>query len=315
MKVAVVGAGLAGLAVSWYLSQSPECSVTLFDPKGIAKGASGISTGLLHPFPGRRALRSWSATEGIEETLHLIGVSEKALGCLVAEKSGIFRPAVTEQQKEDFFKRSQKDSEAIWQEHPRFGIGLWIPKGITLYSRLYLQGLWKGCENRGVKLVQERISNLASLQQFDQIVLTMGFESLQIIPNLPLEVTKGQTILCRIKERLPFSLVSLGHITPTEDPALCQIGSTYERAYQSLEPTQDVILDLKQKITPFYPEADALEVIEIRAGCRISRPYGYRPIMEKIDPKTWVFTGLGSRGMLYHAMCGKKIAELIKASQ
>jgi len=37
--------------------------------------------------------------------------------------------------------------------------------------------------------------------------------------------------------------------------------------------------------------------------------------MEKIDPKTWVFTGLGSRGMLYHAMCGKKIAELIKASQ
>jgi glycine/D-amino acid oxidase-like deaminating enzyme len=70
-------------------------------------------------------------------------------------------------------------------------------------------------------------------------------------------------------------------------------------------------LELKMKAAQFYPPAQAFELIEVRAGMRTSRPKGYRPILQKISEKIWVFSGLGSRGMLYHAYLGKALAEAI----
>lgn len=314
MKIAVIGAGLAGLGVSWHLSQAPCCQVTLFDPKGIGGGASGVSTGLLHPFPGKRALRSWGAVEGMQATSALIAISEKALGRPVAEATGIFRPAVTLQQREDFSERGGIDSDAIWQEHPKFGPGLWIPSGRTIYSCLYLEGLWKACKALGAVFLPEAISSLSDLGEFDMTILTAGFETLTFAPHLPLQVTKGQTLLCRWPERLPFSLVSQGHITPTDDSSLCQIGSTYEHGFTSLDPDPSVISELLGKAAKFYPQAKEFEVVEVRAGARISRPKGYRPIVEKLDAKTWVFTGLGSRGMLYHSWLGKEISDAVQGN-
>ena len=127
----------------------------------------------------------------------------------------------------------------------------------------------------------------------------------------PLEVTIGQALLCRWPKKLPFALASQGHITPTEDPSLCMIGSTYERG----EPSSQAIEELRKKIERFYPPAMDFEVIEVRLGKRISRPKGYRPVVEQMDRKTWVFTGLGSRGLLYHALFGKKVSlEIIPRS-
>lgn len=315
MNIAIVGAGLAGLGTCWHLCQFPHFQVTLFDPKGIGGGASGVSTGLLHPFPGRRALRSWSSEEGMEETRRLIEISEKAMEHPVAEKTGIFRPARTLQQKEDFFIRAQEDAEAFWQEHPIFGLGLWIPSGITLYSRLYLEGVWKACQSLNAKLIQDSVASLDDLNAFDAIVLTAGFETLAFAPHLLLQVTKGQTLLCRWPERLPFSIVSQGHVTPTEDPGICQVGSTYEHGFTSMDPDNRAIAELIEKAAKFYPPAREFEVLEVRAGARISRPKGYRPILEKLGNKTWVFTGLGSRGMLYHSLFGKQIAEEISSSR
>jgi glycine/D-amino acid oxidase-like deaminating enzyme len=308
VKIAIVGAGLAGLSVAFHLSQK-SIAATLFDPKGIGGGSSGISTGLLHPFSGRRALLSWNGAEGMEATKELIAVSAKFLGRPVGEASGIFRPALTPQQRTDFIKRGEEREGAVWQEREDFGPGLWIPGGVTLYSRLYLQGLWMACQEKGATLVEERVHSLDDLEAFDRIVLTTGFESLKFAPHLPLSITKGQTLLCRWKKRLPFSLVSMGHITPTEDADLCQVGSTYEHDYSSLDPDPACIGELIEKVAKFYPPARKFEVVEVRAGARISQPKGYRPIVEKIGPKTWVFTGLGSRGLLYHALLGKKLVD------
>lgn len=297
MKIAVVGAGVAGLGFLWHFLQFPGAEATLFDPKGIGGGASGVSTGLLHPFPGKKALRSWRSEEGMKASLALLDVAEKALGRPVAERTGIFRPAVTEQQKQDF------QLQEGWKDG-----GLWIPEGTAVYSRLYLEGLWKACSQ--AKLEKTPVESLQQLSSFDAIVLTTGAETLNFFPDLPLKATKGQSLLCRWPEKLPFSLVSDGHITPTEDPTLCQIGSTYERHFTSLEPDSKA-LQLLEKAAKFHPPARHFEVVEIRAGVRIARPQGYLPLCAKIAPKAWVFTGLGSRGLLYHAWIGKALAEAV----
>jgi glycine/D-amino acid oxidase-like deaminating enzyme len=304
VKIAIIGAGLAGLSVAYHSSQH-SIAATLFDPKGIGGGSSGVSTGLLHPFSGRRALLSWNGIEGMQATKELIDVATQSLGRPVAEASGIFRPALTPQQRADFTLRGMQGEGAVWQENSDFGPGLWIPGGITLYSRLYLQGLWLACQRGGARLVEERVDSLDALADFDSIIITAGYESLKFAPHLPLTVTKGQTLLCRWKERLPFSLVSQGHISLTEDPTLCQIGSTYEHEFSSPEPDPRCIPELLEKAAKLYPPAREFEVVEVRAGARISQPKGYRPTSEKIGPKTWVFTGLGSKGLLYHALLGK----------
>ncbi|HRD55095.1 MAG TPA: FAD-dependent oxidoreductase, partial [Parachlamydiaceae bacterium] len=50
MKIAIIGAGFAGLATAWHLLQHQDkipLEVTIFDSSGFGGGASGIAAGLL----------------------------------------------------------------------------------------------------------------------------------------------------------------------------------------------------------------------------------------------------------------------------
>lgn len=279
MKVAVVGAGYAGLAVAWQLLQRGE-EVTVFD-KG--EGASHASTGLLHPAPGLKAAPSWRSDEGMAATLELL---EKAGP--VFEQSGILRYAVNEKQK------------ALFQ-----GPTQWIAEGITVYSRPYLQALKRLCHK--ATFVEKQVESLEELESFDAIILTSGAEILKFA-SLPLVCNIGQCLICRWPERLPHSLLAQAHVTPTEDPSFCLIGSTYEH---TPKPNPQKALELLNILARVYPAAKDFKVEEIRVGMRIAPKVGYRPLIEKIGPKTWVFAGLGSRGLLYHALLSKELLKMI----
>lgn len=318
MQIAIVGAGVAGLGLLWHLLKNPSVSVTLFDPKGIGGGASGASTGLLYPFPGKCALRSWSSEEGMGATRELLSAAEKALGRPVAAYTGVLRPAMNEQQLKDFQSCQAKEPATAWIEDVRTLVpeaanasGFWIPEGMTVYSKPYLEGLWLACEQKGAKQALQSISDLEELKGFDRIVLATGAETLRFkeCQDLPLKLTKGQALICRLTEPPPMSLISQGHLSLTEEPGFCAIGSTYESRYLDSSPDPEKALKLLEKIAIFYPPAKNFEVMEIRSGIRISPREGYRPICRQLNAKTWVFTGLGSRGMLYHALYGQMLAK------
>ena len=293
MKIAIIGAGLAGLALAWHA----QADVTVFG--SISTSASAVSTGLLHPYPGKKALLSWRAAEGMQATIELLNIAEKHLGQSVANRSGIFRFALTPEQQAHFSLRPE------WREQP--SPGLWIPEGITVYSQLYLKGLVQACKAKGVHFENTRISSLSELAHFDRIILAAGYETLQLV-DLPLEPVKGQALLCRTQKPLPFSLIGNGHISVTEDPYLCQIGSTYEHNFKDTLPHQEVIPELLAKAIAFYPPAKDFEVLEVRAGVRLGKKGSGKPYLEQLDSRTWVFTGLGSRGLLYHALLAKTLA-------
>jgi glycine/D-amino acid oxidase-like deaminating enzyme len=307
MKIAIVGAGLAGLAVAWHLQanlQSGGANITVFGPR--SGGASSVSTGLLHPFPGKMALRSWNAEEGMQAAFELIDIAEKSLGRPVANRAGIFRFALQHAQREKFCSRTEwkeRSPNAKAADLP----GLWILEGATVYSKAYLEGLARACIAKGVHFDEKKITSLKHLSHFDRVVLAAGYETLQFV-DLPLEAVKGQVLLCRCEEPIPFSLIGNGHIAPTEDPHLCQVGSTYEHNFTDILPSKEVILELLTKAAAFYPPAKDFEVVEVRAGVRLGKKGVSRPFIAQIDPRTWVFTGLGSRGLLYHALLGKRIA-------
>jgi glycine/D-amino acid oxidase-like deaminating enzyme len=318
-KIAIAGAGFAGLSTAWHLLQYPFVSVTLFDPKGIGGGASGVSTGLLHPFPGKLSRKSWQADVGMKSTAALISQVEEGWGRKVADRTGVLRLARTGQQQHDF-RKVLDDSCSWWPVEKVLEFlpqaapvpALWIPEGITVYSKLYLEGLWLECCKKGAT---HKMEPFHSPEQFDQVVYATGFETLNIpflaqaVHQFKLKSSRGQSLLCRWSESTPCSLLSEGHLSPTEDPDLCQLGSTYE----PIDSPFDVgkALALKEKIALFYPPARHFEVVETRVGTRIARDRGYRPVVMKIDPKNWVFSGLGSRGLLYHAWLGEALAEAL----
>lgn len=312
-SVAIVGGGIAGVCLSYFLSEK-GADVTLFDPQGIAGGASGVSTGLLHPFPGKKALRSQDADLGMAATFELIEIVERELGIEVAKRTGIFRPAVFDHQKENFSLRALQDEDAIWCEKSPFGEGIWIEKGATVFTEAFLKGLFTLSQRKGAKLIYEKVACLEELSSYDKVILAMGEKTLEfpLCKNLPLKVTKGQTLLCEWKEPLAFSLVSMGHISPTQNPRLSQVGSTYEHGFLDLLPDPKVALSLIEKVAHFYPDAKNLKVEEIRSGARISPIAGYLPLIEKVGKNTWVFTGLGSRGMLYAALYARKLSQKIE---
>ncbi len=227
----------------------------------------------------------------------------------MANRGGILRKPWVEWQKGVFAKIVKKD--------PTMSIiddALWVPNGIAVYSRLYLEGLLKACISRGAVLKKERIHSLDAITA-DQIVLATGYQTLDFA-DLPLKRMKGQALICKWgSDPLPYSLISNGHITPTEDPKLCIVGSTYEPEFTHTEPDPAVIPILLEKIGSFYPPARDFEVVEVMAGVRMTPIEGYRPIVQRIDAKTHVFTGLGSRGLLYHALLGKQLAQDILLSK
>jgi glycine/D-amino acid oxidase-like deaminating enzyme len=302
MKVSVIGAGYAGLAVCWHLLQYPDIQVTLFDG---GAGASSASTGLLHPFPGRTSSRSWMAKEGMEESNFLIGVAEAALGRVVANRGGIRRLPWASWQEKEFLKLTKKDPEALWVES-----ALWIPSGVAVYSKSYMEGLLKASLSKGAILRKENVDSLDSLDA-DHIVLATGAGTSRFL-DLPLIAVKGHALLCRWGgDRLSHSLICNGHITPSEDPDLCMIGSTYEHEFTSSDPDPAYIPQLLAKAQAFYPPAKDFKVVELFSGIRMTQKVGYRPVVERISPSMHVFTGLGSRGLLYHALLGKQIAREI----
>ena len=100
-KIAIIGAGFAGVAVAYHLmlrcaeglddspavptatadelptSRRRPVEVHLFDEKGIAGGASGVAAGLLHPYTPRGKI-IWRGVEGVAATLALVAAAEDA---------------------------------------------------------------------------------------------------------------------------------------------------------------------------------------------------------------------------------------------
>jgi len=276
--IAVIGAGFAGLAAAYYLSKDHK--VTVFDQTGIGGGASGVSSGLLHPYPGEKGRRSWKADEAMAAARELLKVSEEALGKKVAHYGGILR---------------QGEILTLGDDVEQLGPDEYIiHSGITVYTELYLQGLWKACEKRGVELVIQKITSLP--EGFDRTILAVGAGIKAFAHPFNLNFVKGQVLTCRLDHPLERSISSKRYTALTQFSDRCHIGATYERDFMDDNP------DLKTAVRLLQPET---EVFGCRAGIRVTNRAHYFPILEKLNPTTWAITALGSRGLLYHAYLAK----------
>ncbi len=332
LNIAIIGAGFCGLATAWHLlhSQLPRTKIYLFDSKGIGEGASGIAAGLLHPYAGAHAKLNWRGVEGFQATQKLLQVAECSLGRAVhAKNQGILRLALTVEQKSDFRRSVEKyPSDNKWLEIADCQTlvpgcapfpGLWIPKGITVYSRLYLQGLWLACQRLGVEFEQRSISSLSDTKTFDITVVTAGAETLLLpeLTSLPLGLVKGQVLELAWPPGLPplsCSLNSHIYLAMTANQTSCLAGATYERddreSKTNLTRASEEILP---KVGQLFPPLVHSPILACYAGLRATTPQ-HRPLIKRLSSSQWVLTGMGSKGLLYHALYAEELVRQIVLS-
>jgi len=330
MRIAILGGGFAGLAVTWFILHYTQGSSTvdLYDPEPIAGGASGLSSGLLHPYGGKQAHMSWEAERCMKETHRLITVASQSLSKPIVLSKGILRPALSAQQIQDFQSCVHNHADTEWWDKkkcetqieglqlPKEGGALYIKEGLTLDVKTYLQGLWQACALHGTQYHQKAVISQADLAAYDRILIAMGplSKNFPALKHLPIQAVKGQILELKWPENvkpIPFSLISKKYIVMRPDQKSCFAGSTYEHKFTTPKPVKaTAIQEIMPDLVTFFPSLEKAEILAVRAAFRASAP-NHLPMVGKISDKFYFFTALGSKGLLYHAWLGKCVARVL----
>jgi glycine/D-amino acid oxidase-like deaminating enzyme len=326
-RIAVVGAGFAGIALCWELLTHPHVEVTLFDQAPIGTTTSGISSGMLHPYPGKRALKSWRADEGLAATRRLLEIASEATGGPVYQASGILRFPANEEQRLHFEKCARDHSDAEWWDSDRcrkilpgslaWG-GLFIRTGLTVNCAAYLNGLWRACADKGARFVEGRILSLTQFGDFDLILIATGAAAEELTgPIEPaIRPVKGRLLKLRWPNGLvppPMIITCQHHLVMGPEKGTCLIGATYEHPPFTQELTfEEVRATLLSNLGRLYPQLLTAEILDCCTGVRAVLPSHSSPTLIQIDEKVWRFAGLGSKGLLDHALLAKEqVAHLL----
>lgn len=289
----IVGAGFAGLAAAVYALEA-GFQVELFDAVGIGGGASGVASGLLHPFPGKQARRSRFADEGMASSLALLELSAKELGESVYQ-AGVVRHPLDAMQTSLFQERAEEYPDLEWDGT------LKILSGVTVFPQKYLAGLWRYCQRKGAVLQIEKIDQIPD--GFDAVILAAGQGMLKLT-DLKLHRTKGQILECDLEVDPQTSVIGDGYLARAESGY--HLGSTYEHQFEDDLPDLQLATELILPRAKRYVKG-AIHVKGVKAGVRVAQPGNYFPISCEIQPGVYALTGFGSRGLLYHALLAKEL--------
>jgi glycine/D-amino acid oxidase-like deaminating enzyme len=194
--------------------------------------------------------------------------------------------------------------------------GLWIEEGMTVYAASYLKGLWKMCSEKGVEFVLKKVHSLEELNHFDLTIVGAGAESSDLpeLSTIPLKAVKGQILEFAWPtgvEPLQYPLNSHVYILMSESKRSCLVGATFEKAFTDDSPSVEIAkAELLHKAFALYPPLATFSLIHCHSGLRAVTPQ-HLPLIRQISPKQWLLTGLGSKGLLYHALYAKKIVALM----
>lgn len=332
MKIAVLGAGYTGLACAWHLLHSPfrqrGIEVTVFDQKGIGGGASGIAAGLLHPYVGMHAKLNWRGGESLRASQFLIEQASISMGRPVSSPTGFLRIAMNEEQEKNFRKCAHDNSDVNWWEADRCSSmipqlsmhkgGIFIECAQTVFSKEYLEGLWKSCRLQNADFSTLPVSKLAQFRHFDRVIIAAGsgIPEIEELLDFPITLVKGQLLELEWPDGvppLPFPISSQSYVVMNPDGKSCVAGATYERGFASALPDMEVA---KQEILSklaFFPHLQYTRILSCRAHLRVSTK-NHLPLVKQVSPRIWVLTGMGSKGLLYHALFAQELSEKVLLS-
>jgi glycine/D-amino acid oxidase-like deaminating enzyme len=325
LHIAIVGAGFAGLATALNLLFSTQVSakVTIYHKDILERGASGVASGLLHPFPAGATKLSFMGFKALHEAITLINTVKGLTKKRLYQEGGIIKLALNDENKKLYSQMgltqegltfySQDKVQSYLEVHNLYP-GLFIHPGYTVYCKDYLAGCAEVVKQLGGEFVQEEVLSLDSLKKFDKVIVCAGSGTKKLVAQTKLQCVKGHILTMKFPYRFTTkSLIGEGYISVTQDPYIYHVGSSYEHHFK--DPFPDLEIAKKKILTPWlriFPEMQEGEILACDAGIRVMYPKNYLPLIQKIDEKNFFFTALGSRGLLYHALLAKQLVHALE---
>lgn len=188
-NIAVVGGGLAGLAVTYHLLYSTaryarkrgfdadSLRITILDARAPGEGgATAAAAGLLHPFTPRAKKKVWKPVRSMDAALSLVRIAqEKTPGRCIVRFPGLLRLALTDKMHTDFQQAAHRfpkeiqflEAEEVRQRFsgaPEGVCGALIRDAAVVDTSAYVRNLWQVCEESGrVRWQREDVSNVSAL--------------------------------------------------------------------------------------------------------------------------------------------------------
>ena len=189
MKVAVVGAGFAGLGACHYLVKAGH-QVVLFDEKGVGAGASGVQRAMLHPHQTRQLISTSIpdtkllpfAEESMALTKGLIERAQKFSDEEIVQSEGIVR--------KDFKEEDMLPGES-WDSYDN---GILLKDCVVVSTDAYLNGLLKSMPS--VEFRKKKVIP-GMCEDFDQIIWAIGASIDEFDHNFSIELVKGQSMIMK----------------------------------------------------------------------------------------------------------------------
>ena len=202
----------------------------------------------------------------------------------------------------------------------------------VLHVPSYLEGLWMECVERSEHTAQWSVERAVDepdfdwrerLQDFDTVILAAGAGLFQTSvlnqKNFPVDLIRGQSIEMVVPDDyfLDEALLCGKYISPLLESNRLLIGATHEYRPEPLS-ERDVVNDLRARSYELAPNLwDRGTVDKITTGYRVQSrrgTFGRLPIvgrLSEIHSDAWIFTGLSSRGLLYHGLYGDILTDAI----
>lgn len=335
VDVAIAGAGIAGACAA--LALSADRTVHVFEAAHPAAGASGAAAGLVNPLMGRKAKAVWQIDAALDafETLLTAANAESLFS-----QGGVLRPTVEDKQVQFFQDAANRYADfAEWLPEDavraRFpdvttaGGALHIPRGGAIDVPALVDAVLETAHPRGATL--HTTTRVVDWDEHDETIrvhttradgsrdtvaaghlvlaVGQGFPAFGALRALGLYGVKGQTLRVRRPDGLgPLPPMSgRGYIVPDGDTLI--LGSSYEHDFNDLSPSDDATQYIQQKTAQMLPGVDAAEVLDVQVGVRVYAPGSNLPIVGPLPNHTrcWVFTGLGSKGLLTAPLIAKAL--------
>ncbi|MEU6643114.1 glycine oxidase ThiO [Saccharomonospora sp. NPDC046836] len=330
--VAVIGAGVIGLAVAWRLAAAGH-AVTVFDPNPARGGASWVAGGMLAPvteaWPGDEAvlelgeesLRRWPAfaaelsAAGADPGLSRAGTIVAAFDRADAEQLEIHAGYLRELGREASFVTGRELRRAEAGLAGAVRGGLLVPGDLAVDNRRLLNALVGAARRHGAEFVREEVVELApgsvhtagAVHRADAVVLAAGAWSAGLAPELAGAVRplKGEILRLRARRTtLPpphrtVRAVVEGrpvYLVPRQDGELVLGATQYEAGFDTTVTARGV-RELLEGAERIFPAIAEYELTETAAGLRAASADNL-PYLGELADGLFAATGHHRNGLL-----------------
>lgn len=294
MKIAVIGEGIAGLSVAFYLKDNAK--VTVFSQ---GQGASWASAGMMHKFVGDTGHKSLYADEAFEASAFILNSLEGDF----YQKTPIIRKILSQDMQQGFLDYAGCDVTFLEDDLVK------IHQGYLIDVPEYLKKLKQALRAHEVTFIEKLIGPSEDFSLFDVVIICAGYGVKQLCPYLKMKYLKGQAFVYNNLHKHQLPLIAKGYLAPFSDKVV--IGATYEKHFETVKPDiKAAMILLKEAIATYFSPYDKQQPVAVLAGVRVAHPNFNHPKIIKKDDKTFIVTGLGSRGLLYHGLLGKVLYDM-----